>query len=148
MILHHLAIIWSWQGQFVYQTTAKYCAEELVKKQHFLKKICISSFNNRESIWLEYNHWLPDWLTGYSLLGIDYYVRVTSYVDRQSANCFIYIGIGIFSSLLVSLCWWENPLQATNHMQVRLPAFHHFLKEVERQKKIQLFCYSKSLYLS
>lgn len=56
-------------------------------------------------------------VAGYSLLGIDYYVRVTSYVDRQSANCFIYIGIGIFSSLLVSLCWWENPLQATNHMQ-------------------------------
>lgn len=57
--------------------------------------------------------------TGYCLLGIDYYVRATSYVDDQSSNCFIYIGIGIISSLLVSLCWWENPLQATNRMQVQ-----------------------------
>lgn len=58
-------------------------------------------------------------LTGYTLLAIDYDARVTLYVDRQSANCFIYIGIGIFSSILVSLCWWENPLQATNHLQVQ-----------------------------
>uniref|UniRef100_A0A672ZH61 chitin synthase n=1 Tax=Sphaeramia orbicularis TaxID=375764 RepID=A0A672ZH61_9TELE len=57
-------------------------------------------------------------VAGYCLLGIDYYVRVTSKVDRQSGDCYIYIGIGILSSLLISLCWWENPLQATNRMQV------------------------------
>ncbi|KAK7913398.1 hypothetical protein WMY93_013609 [Mugilogobius chulae] len=56
-------------------------------------------------------------VAGYFLLGLDYYARVTSYVDRQGDSCFTYIGIGIFSSLLISLCWWENPLQATNRMQ-------------------------------
>ncbi|XP_054473009.1 chitin synthase 1 [Anoplopoma fimbria] len=63
---------------------------------------------------------------GYCLLGVDHYVRVTSYVDRQSADCFIYIGIGIFSSLLISLCWWENPLQATNRMQDTLTELDGF----------------------
>lgn len=62
---------------------------------------------------------LTNSLTGYSFLGIDYYARITSYVDKQSTNCYMYIGIGIISSLLVSLCWWENPLQATNRMQVQ-----------------------------
>ncbi|XP_068430923.1 chitin synthase 1 [Clinocottus analis] len=65
-------------------------------------------------------------VAGYCLVGIDYYVRVSSYVDRQSADCFIYIGIGIFSSLLVSLCWWENPLQATNSMQEKLTELDGF----------------------
>nr|XP_019954494.1 PREDICTED: uncharacterized protein LOC109636909 [Paralichthys olivaceus] len=63
---------------------------------------------------------------GYCLLGIDYYVRVSSYVDRQSSDCFVYIGIGIFSSLLISLCWWENPLQATNRMQDTLSELDGF----------------------
>lgn len=62
--------------------------------------------------------YLP-FLTGYCLVGLDYYVRVSLYVDRQSTDCFIYVAIGIFSSLLISICWWENPLQATNSMQVR-----------------------------
>ncbi|XP_026149918.1 chitin synthase 1 [Mastacembelus armatus] len=65
-------------------------------------------------------------VAGYCLLGLDYYVRVTSYVDRQSTDCFVYIGIGIFSSLLVSLCWWENPLQATNRMQDTLSELDGF----------------------
>ncbi|XP_067447606.1 chitin synthase 1 [Thunnus thynnus] len=65
-------------------------------------------------------------VAGYCLLGADYYVRVSSYVDRQSDDCFIYVGIGIFSSLLVSLCWWENPLQATNRMQDRLSELDGF----------------------
>ncbi|CAL8243471.1 unnamed protein product [Lota lota] len=55
-------------------------------------------------------------LTGYGLLIADYYVRVSSYVDRLDNNCFIYIGIGILASVLVSLCWWENSLQASNSM--------------------------------
>ncbi|XP_040894744.1 chitin synthase 1 [Toxotes jaculatrix] len=63
---------------------------------------------------------------GYCLLGADYYVRVSSYVDRQSADCFVYVGIGIFSSLLISLCWWENPLQATNRMQDTLSELDGF----------------------
>ncbi|XP_078106768.1 chitin synthase 1 isoform X2 [Sander vitreus] len=65
-------------------------------------------------------------VAGYCLLGVDYYVRVSSYVDRQSADCYIYIGIGIFSSLLISLCWWENPLQATNRMQEKLSELDGF----------------------
>lgn len=65
-------------------------------------------------------------VAGYCLLGLDYYVRVTSYVDRQGPDCFIYIGIGIFSSLLISLCWWENPLQATNRMQGKLQELEGF----------------------
>ncbi|CAJ1048854.1 chitin synthase 1 [Xyrichtys novacula] len=55
-------------------------------------------------------------VAGYCLLGIDYYVRVDSHVDRQSNDCFGFIGLGILSSLFVSVCWWENPLQATNKM--------------------------------
>uniref|UniRef100_A0A3Q3J8L9 chitin synthase n=1 Tax=Monopterus albus TaxID=43700 RepID=A0A3Q3J8L9_MONAL len=57
-------------------------------------------------------------LAGYCLLGLDYYVRISTYVDNQSTDCYIYIGIGIFASLLVSLCWWENPLQATNRIKL------------------------------
>ncbi|XP_061621971.1 chitin synthase 1 [Phyllopteryx taeniolatus] len=63
---------------------------------------------------------------GYSLLGIDYYVRVSSFVDSQSADCFVYVGIGIFASLLVSLCWWENPMQATNRLQDTLSELDGF----------------------
>ncbi|KAM7015137.1 chitin synthase 1 [Tautogolabrus adspersus] len=65
-------------------------------------------------------------VAGYCLLGLDYYVRVTSFVDRQSEDCYIYIAVGIFSSLLVSLCWWENPLQATNSMQETLSELDGF----------------------
>ncbi|KAK1890823.1 Chitin synthase chs-1 [Dissostichus eleginoides] len=63
-------------------------------------------------------------VTGYCLLGVDYYVRVSSFVDRQGTDCFVYVAIGIFSSLLISLCWWENPLQATNRMP-------EFLKDMD-----------------
>nr|XP_020471317.1 uncharacterized protein LOC109969026 [Monopterus albus] len=65
-------------------------------------------------------------LAGYCLLGLDYYVRISTYVDNQSTDCYIYIGIGIFASLLVSLCWWENPLQATNRMQDTLSELDGF----------------------
>lgn len=65
-------------------------------------------------------------VAGYCLLGLDYYARVTSFVDRQGSDCFVYIGIGIFSSLLISLCWWENPLQATNRMQGTLQELEGF----------------------
>ncbi|KAM9765914.1 chitin synthase 1 [Menidia menidia] len=65
-------------------------------------------------------------VAGYCLLGLDYYVRVSSYVDRQSADCFFYVGVGIFCSILISLCWWENPLQATNRMQSTLTELDGF----------------------
>lgn len=71
------------------------------------------------------------------MLGIDYYVRVTSYVDRQGSDCYIYVALGIFSSLLVSLCWWENSLQATNRMQVRCFSI----------VELQLACILPSLYV-
>ncbi|KAM7423963.1 hypothetical protein PAMA_000360 [Pampus argenteus] len=65
-------------------------------------------------------------VAGYCLVGIDYYVRVSSFVNNQSDECYTYIGIGIFSSLLISLCWWENPLQATNSMQDKLSELDSF----------------------
>ncbi|XP_075325448.1 chitin synthase 1 [Odontesthes bonariensis] len=65
-------------------------------------------------------------VAGYCLLGIDFYARVSSYVERQNADCFVYVGIGIFSSLLISICWWENPLQATNRMQDTLTELDGF----------------------
>lgn len=71
------------------------------------------------------------------MLGIDYYVRVTSYVDKQGSDCYIYVALGIFSSLLVSLCWWENSLQATNRMQVRCFSI----------VELQLTCILPSLYV-
>lgn len=49
---------------------------------------------------------------------MDYYIREASHVDRQKEDCFYYVGLGIFSSFLVSLCWWENTMQAKNRMQV------------------------------
>nr|XP_046254899.1 chitin synthase 1 [Scatophagus argus] len=69
-------------------------------------------------------------VAGYCLLGVDYFARVSSFVDGQKNDCYIYIGIGIFSSLLVSLCWWENPLQAANRMQktlLELEGFRDFV---------------------
>ncbi|XP_072321978.1 chitin synthase 1 [Eucyclogobius newberryi] len=65
-------------------------------------------------------------VAGYVLLGFDYYVRVTSFVDRQSDSCFGYIGVAIVSSLLISLCWWENSLQATNRWQSQLQELEGF----------------------
>ncbi|XP_041836604.1 chitin synthase 1 [Melanotaenia boesemani] len=65
-------------------------------------------------------------VAGYCLLALDYYVRVTSYVENQTYECYIYVGIGIFSSLLISLCWWENPLQASNNMQETLSELDGF----------------------
>ncbi|XP_058486347.1 chitin synthase 1 isoform X1 [Solea solea] len=65
-------------------------------------------------------------LAGYGLLIFDYHIRVALYVDRQSSDCFVYIGIGIISSLLISLCWWENSLQATNHLQDKLSELDGF----------------------
>ncbi|KAM3876977.1 chitin synthase 1 [Diretmus argenteus] len=69
-------------------------------------------------------------IIGYCLLGADYYVRVSSFVDRQSNDCFVYVGVGILSSILVSLCWWENPMQAANNMQdvlTELDGFRDFV---------------------
>ncbi|XP_077376122.1 chitin synthase 1 [Festucalex cinctus] len=63
---------------------------------------------------------------GYCLLGIDYYVRVSSFVDNQSGGCYLYVGIGILASLLISLCWWENPMQATNRIQDTLSELDGF----------------------
>nr|XP_061796443.1 chitin synthase chs-1-like [Nerophis lumbriciformis] len=63
---------------------------------------------------------------GYCLLGIDYYVRVTTLVDRQTTDCYAYVGLGIFASLLVSLCWWENPMQAANRAQETLSELDGF----------------------
>ncbi|XP_061882249.1 chitin synthase 1 [Entelurus aequoreus] len=63
---------------------------------------------------------------GYCLLGIDYYVRVSSHVDRQSADCFIFVAVGIVSSILISFCWWENPMQATNRIQNTLSELDGF----------------------
>uniref|UniRef100_A0A3B5QCS4 chitin synthase n=1 Tax=Xiphophorus maculatus TaxID=8083 RepID=A0A3B5QCS4_XIPMA len=63
---------------------------------------------------------------GYCLLGMDYYIREASHVDRQKKDCFSYVGLGIFSSFLVSLCWWENTMQAKNRMQKVLAELEGF----------------------
>ncbi|XP_073319957.1 chitin synthase 1 [Pagrus major] len=65
-------------------------------------------------------------VTGYCLLGVDYMVRESSHVANQSKDCYIYIALGIFASILVSICWWENPLQATNRMQKTLAELDGF----------------------
>uniref|UniRef100_A0A3B5LPW2 chitin synthase n=1 Tax=Xiphophorus couchianus TaxID=32473 RepID=A0A3B5LPW2_9TELE len=63
---------------------------------------------------------------GYCLLGMDYYIREASHVDGQKEDCFYYVGLGIFSSFLVSLCWWENTMQAKNRMQKVLAELEGF----------------------
>lgn len=65
-------------------------------------------------------------VAGYCLMGMDYYVRVNSHVDGETSSCFKFVAIGIFASLLVSLCWWENPLQATNQLQDTLSELDGF----------------------
>ncbi|XP_033839663.1 chitin synthase 1 isoform X2 [Periophthalmus magnuspinnatus] len=65
-------------------------------------------------------------IAGYFLLGLDYYARVTSFVDRQDETNYMYIGVGVFSSLLISLCWWENPVQASNRMEETLRELEGF----------------------
>ncbi|KAJ8013713.1 hypothetical protein DPEC_G00032640 [Dallia pectoralis] len=65
-------------------------------------------------------------LTGYFLLGADYFVRVTSYVSHQGADCYWYVGIAVVASFLVSLTWWENPVQASNNMQKMLSELETF----------------------
>lgn len=68
-------------------------------------------------------------LTGYALVGMDYYVRVTSFVSDQDTDAYWYVAIGIFACLLVSMNWWENPLQASNtieEMRSQLDNFRDF----------------------
>ncbi|XP_038128265.1 chitin synthase 1 isoform X2 [Cyprinodon tularosa] len=65
--------------------------------------------------------------SGYCLLAMDYYVRIKSFVDRQKDDSYLYVGIGILSSILISFCWWENAVQAKNRMQ-------ETLKDLERYK--------------
>uniref|UniRef100_A0A8C9TMS3 chitin synthase n=1 Tax=Scleropages formosus TaxID=113540 RepID=A0A8C9TMS3_SCLFO len=65
-------------------------------------------------------------LTGYGLLASDYYVRASSYVGKETNENFVYVGVGILSSLLVSLNWWENPLKASNSIQDMLSELEGF----------------------
>uniref|UniRef100_A0A673J3M7 chitin synthase n=1 Tax=Sinocyclocheilus rhinocerous TaxID=307959 RepID=A0A673J3M7_9TELE len=65
-------------------------------------------------------------LSGYVLLVVDYYVRESSYVPGQVEGCYIYVGIAIFASLLVSLNWWENPFQASTNIQEMLSELDTF----------------------
>ncbi|XP_072526167.1 chitin synthase 1 [Salminus brasiliensis] len=65
-------------------------------------------------------------LIGYSLLASDYYVRISSYVTKEYDDCFIYVGVAIFASLLISLNWWENCLQASGSIQEMLSELDGF----------------------
>ncbi|XP_061600519.1 chitin synthase 1 [Cololabis saira] len=68
-------------------------------------------------------------VAGYVLLGMDYYARITSCVGKaEDINDYMYtyIALGIVSSLLVSFCWWENTMQATNNMQETLTELDGF----------------------
>lgn len=58
-------------------------------------------------------------LTGYSLLAIDYYVRISSYVSDQEQDCYYYVALAIFGSFLISFNWWENSLQASNVSKIQ-----------------------------
>ncbi|XP_073690445.1 chitin synthase 1 [Garra rufa] len=69
-------------------------------------------------------------LSGYVLLGIDYYVRDSSYVPGQADSSYMYVGIAIFASLLVSLNWWENPFQASTNIQEMLSQLDSFRDSV------------------
>ena len=78
-------------------------------------------------------------LTGYVLLALDYYVRVKTYVDGQQYICYVYVGIALFASLLVSLNWWENPLQASRSIQellTELDGFRDFVFAVSSLLRI------------
>ncbi|KAK3522968.1 hypothetical protein QTP86_010301 [Hemibagrus guttatus] len=68
--------------------------------------------------------------TGYSLLAIDYYVRITSHTAHQEQDCYYYVGIAIFASLLISFNWWENSLQASNKIQDMLSELDSFRDSV------------------
>ncbi|RVE74628.1 hypothetical protein OJAV_G00023980 [Oryzias javanicus] len=65
-------------------------------------------------------------VTGYCLLGVDFFVRQELYVNGEKPSPYMYVGIGIFASLLISICWWENTLQATNRMQKTLTELEGF----------------------
>ncbi|KAK1792660.1 hypothetical protein P4O66_012601 [Electrophorus voltai] len=65
-------------------------------------------------------------LTGYSLLASDYYVRISSYVSDQNENSYMYVGVAVLTSLLISLNWWENCLQASNRIQDMLSELDGF----------------------
>lgn len=69
-------------------------------------------------------------LSGYTLLVIDYYVRESTFVPEQMEGFYVYIGIGIFASVLVSLNWWENPFQASTNIQEMLKDLDSFRDSV------------------
>lgn len=69
-------------------------------------------------------------LTGYSLLVTDYYVRISSYVSEQDQDCYYYVGLAILASLLISLNWWENSLQASGKIQDMLTELDGFRDSV------------------
>ncbi|KAK6489131.1 chitin synthase chs-2-like [Huso huso] len=70
-------------------------------------------------------------LGGYVLLGLDYYIRKTSIITNgNSPNDYLYVGLGIFATILVSLNWWENSFQASNKLHnalAELEGFRDFL---------------------
>lgn len=68
--------------------------------------------------------------TGYALLATDYYVRISSYVSNQEQDCYYYVGLAIVASLLISLNWWENSLQASSNIQDMLTELDGFRDSV------------------
>lgn len=68
--------------------------------------------------------------TGYGLLATDYYVRISSYVSDQEQDCYYYVAFAILASLLISLNWWENSLQASNKLQDMLTELDSFRDSV------------------
>uniref|UniRef100_A0A3P8SEA3 chitin synthase n=1 Tax=Amphiprion percula TaxID=161767 RepID=A0A3P8SEA3_AMPPE len=90
-------------------------------------------------------------IAGYCLLGMDYYVRVHSHVDGETANSFKFVAIGICASLLVSLCWWENPLQATNRVQdtlSELDGFRDFVFIISSILRVIFYCILSQAFCS
>ncbi|KAG5855060.1 hypothetical protein ANANG_G00044900 [Anguilla anguilla] len=65
-------------------------------------------------------------ISGYSLLAVDFYARESSYVPNVNKDCYLYVAIAIFASILVSFNWWENPLQASGRIQETLTELDGF----------------------
>lgn len=85
--------------------------------------------------------------TGYGLLATDYFVRISSFVSDQKTDCYYYVGLAIFASLLVSLNWWENSLQASNKFQDMLAELDGFRDSVFMFTSLMRIAVTVGVYL-
>ncbi|XP_066552734.1 chitin synthase 1 [Amia ocellicauda] len=65
-------------------------------------------------------------LAGYLMLGVDFFVRSSSYVATDETSYYLYVGIAILASMLISLNWWENAFQASTNIKEMLTELDSF----------------------